>query len=88
MSIQDAIENYIVAELLHGRRTHIDRNESLIHAGILDSLTLLQLIAFIEERFGVVVDEADMNPENFQTINAATAFVERKAGGSEARKTD
>jgi acyl carrier protein len=78
--LKQAIESFIVTELLHNRVSRLDADKSLISGGILDSLTLLQLIAFLEERFHIKVDDADMHPGNFQTINAATAFVERKLG--------
>jgi len=80
MMIESTIENYILSELLPGRKSQIDYNESLISSGVLDSLTLLQLIAFLEEKFGISVDDSEMNPNNFQTIKHMSMFIEGKLG--------
>ncbi len=52
--------------------------ESLLTSGVLDSLTMHDLIGFIEERFETSVDEDEMMPENFQTIDYLVRFVEQK----------
>lgn len=82
MTIEEAIDNYIHDELLHGRNVQIDPDKSLISSGLLDSLTLLQLIAYLEEKFNISVDDSEMNSGNFQTIRIMTAFVEKKMKGS------
>ena len=52
--------------------------ESLLTSGVLDSLMMLDLVGFIEERFGTSVDEDEMMPENFESIDYLVRFVERK----------
>jgi acyl carrier protein len=82
MSIEADIERYIVEEILLGSGdSRLDPNESLIDAGILDSLALLRLIGFVEERFGVTVDDVEVVPDNFESINATKAFIEMKRNG-------
>jgi acyl carrier protein len=78
MSIEERIEQYITTELLVGKRKKLQVDESLISSGLLDSLTLFQLIAFVEQEFKVKVDDGEMTPENFQSIAAIKAFVDRK----------
>ena len=78
MSAQARIERFILDELLMGSRDSIDPDESLIASGVLDSLALLRLIGFIEEQFGVVVDDDEVVPENFESINVMTALVTTK----------
>jgi acyl carrier protein len=68
---------YIADELLDRRRP-IGDDESLISSGLLDSLSLHELIAFIEDTFGVTVENDDMRPDNFQSLNAIKAFLDRK----------
>jgi len=77
MDIVTTIQDYITRELVKNK-SHIDPDESLIGSGLLDSLTLLQLIAFLEDEFGVKVESSDMAPENFQTLNAMKTFLEQK----------
>ena len=75
MDIAASIQRYITDELLVGKKIHIDSDTSLISSGILDSLTLLQLIAFIGEQFAITVQDDEMALDNFLTINAIVSFV-------------
>lgn len=79
MDVETAIERFVVDEIMLGdSNTKIDPNESLISSGVLDSLALLRLIAFLEEQMGVTVDDSEVIPENFETINEIKLFIEKK----------
>lgn len=78
MRIEAEIERFIVDELVEEDLAQIDPNESLIERGLLDSIAVLRLMAFIEEQFGVTVDEGEVVPDNFETINSLKVFLERK----------
>lgn len=56
----------------------------LLDSGILDSLSLLQLVVFLEERFGVTVGAADLLPENFNSINSIGAYLRTRQQGRQA----
>lgn len=47
----------------------------LIAAGILDSMALVQVVGFIEERFGLRVGDSDLTPEHFSTVAAMAAYL-------------
>jgi acyl carrier protein len=79
MDIEKTLERFIVDELLLGKRATIGVDESLIGSGILDSLTLLELIAFVEKRFNLKVADSDMVPDNFKTIARIKTFIETRA---------
>ncbi|MBK8900845.1 MAG: acyl carrier protein [Anaerolineaceae bacterium] len=82
MNIETKIERFLVEEILLGdRQTKIDPDQMLIEAGILDSLTLLRLITFVEDQFGVMVDDGEVVPDNFQSIRMTSAFIEKKMQG-------
>ena len=79
MDLETAIEQFIVDEIMLGdSNTKIAPDESLISSGVLDSLALLRLISFLEDQMGVTVDDSEVIPENFETINDIKAFVENK----------
>ena len=83
MDTESTIEQFIVNEIMLGdKTTKIDPSESLISSGVLDSLALLRLIAFLEEQFNITVEDSDVVPENLETINDVVAFVEEKSPGS------
>jgi acyl carrier protein len=78
-STEAVIERFIVHDLLLGStHTELDLNQPLISSGILDSLALLQLMSFIEQQFGVPVQDGEVIPDNFQTIKRISTFIERK----------
>lgn len=79
MDLETAIERFIVDEImLVDSQTKIDPDESLISSGVLDSLALLRLIAFLEEQLGITVEDSEVIPENFESINEIKAFIDRK----------
>jgi acyl carrier protein len=49
-------------------RAHLDDDEDLIDSGVVDSLGIFQLVAFLEERFGIAIADAEITPDNFGTI--------------------
>ena len=49
----------------------------LLESGLLDSLAIVRLLTFIEREFDVLVQDADFDPENFETIATIGAMIER-----------
>ncbi len=56
----------------------LDDNMSFLQEGILDSMGILEIIMFLEERFGVTVAENEMVPQNLDSIENLIAFIDRK----------
>jgi acyl carrier protein len=56
----------------------VREDQSLMSSGTLDSTGILELIMFVEERFGLKVADEEMLPENFDSVNAIASFIERK----------
>ena len=61
-----------------GGNVTIADDTSFMKAHILDSTGFIELILFIEESFGVKVDDAEMLPENFDSLLNIEAYVGRK----------
>jgi len=58
----------------------VENGQSLLEAGILDSLGVLSLVSFLESRYEIGVSDDELLPENFDSIEAITAFVRRRQG--------
>jgi acyl carrier protein len=58
---------------------------SLLEAGVIDSTGVLELIGFLETRFGIEVADEEMLPQNLDSIRAISAYVQRKLAPSAAR---
>jgi acyl carrier protein len=56
----------------------IPASKSLIEAGILDSTGILELIGFLEEQFGILIEDDELIPENLDSIENIVQFVTRK----------
>jgi acyl carrier protein len=55
-----------------------DDDASFLRTGIIDSMGMAQLVAFLEETFGIRVADAELVPDNLDSLARVTAFVERK----------
>ncbi len=78
------IRNYIVENLFLGTDTGFGDDASLIDAGALDSTAAMELVAFLEETFGIQIANEEISPDNLETLNAMTALIERKTALSPA----
>ena len=81
MSVQHEIRSYIVDNILFGDAERLDDNVSFQESGILDSTGFLELITFVEERFGVDIADDELVPEHFDTLAKMSAFVDQKLAG-------
>ena len=77
MDQKSAIKNYIQTEILHGRNVSLKEDEDLLSAGIIDSLSILKLVAFVEERFNISVPDEDVVFDNFSSINALAEYLQQ-----------
>ena len=78
MTVAAQIRKYIQDNLLYGNSAPLGESDSLLEAGIIDSTGAMELVAFLEEEFGIRVDDRDLVPENLDSIAAMDAFVSRK----------
>lgn len=72
------IRAFIVENFLLGKDSGFDNGESLLESGVIDSTGIMHVVAFLEERFTITVDDEDMIADNLETVNRIAAFVERK----------
>jgi acyl carrier protein len=74
--IRAELTEFIVTNYLFGDVTRAPRDDdSLVENGIVDSTGILELIEFLESRFGVEVSEAETVPQNLGSISSLTEFV-------------
>jgi acyl carrier protein len=78
LMIEEQITECIFKQSPGARKRGVRRDEPLLQNGILDSLGVLELVSYLEQEFGIVVEDDDMAPENFQTIERIATFVTQK----------
>lgn len=78
--VRTAVRDFIVTRLAPAAgRTEIADDEDLIDTGVVNSLGIFQLVAFIEERFGVTIGDEEITPEHFGTVDAIDRLVTTRA---------
>jgi acyl carrier protein len=66
-------------ELIFGNeKQSIAANDNLLAQGIIDSMGVARLIAFIEQKFGILVNDEEVVPENFKDLHSLCGYVESK----------
>jgi acyl carrier protein len=84
--LEAVINDYISKELVQDSALlPLGNTTSLLETGVLDSLSLLKLVVFVQERFGIMVDDVDLVPENFDSVDAICAYLRSQDGGKAAR---
>lgn len=79
MDALSTIKRYIVTEIMHELDENVLDNEAaLIEGGIIDSMSLIKLVNFIEETFGFRITDEELDIENFKTVNALAGFINAK----------
>jgi acyl carrier protein len=86
--MESVINDYISREIVQDPAVlPLSNDTSLLTGGILDSLSLLRLVVFLQDRFQLTVDETDLLPENFDSVNAICAYLRaREPGRQEAAR--
>ena len=77
--LNERIRNFIVEKFPLARKRGINFQDNLLESGILDSLGILDLVAFVEQNFGIVLTDDELVPEHFQSIDRLTTFIQSKS---------
>jgi len=78
-TIKDSVRAFVIENFLFGDATHeLAETDSLIENGIIDSTGVLELVAFMEDCYGITVADVDIVPANLDSLARITAFVTLK----------
>jgi acyl carrier protein len=77
--VESLIMDFITKETTAPQLLPVGLDTKLIESGILDSLSILRLVAYIQERFEVAVIPEDVVGENFETVKSIAAFIKGKS---------
>jgi acyl carrier protein len=77
--VEKIIRKFLAEQILPEAEVEkLDKDTPLLQTGILNSLTLIHLIDFLEGQFDLTVSPAEFQPENFQTIHTICDYIQRK----------
>lgn len=79
MNIENKVREFISNNfLLHEDDVVLNPGSSLLEEGIIDSTGVLELVSFIETEFNIQIGEDEIIPENLDSIENITIFIQKK----------
>ena len=83
VDLMSEIRNYICGTMLIGLSDQsIEPDESLVQRGVVDSTGVLELVEFLQDRYGISVKDEEITIQNLDTLNSITAFLQQKLAAS------
>lgn len=73
--IQTKLENYIATHILKQPGRSIPAQEALISNGLIDSFSLVDLALFVEDSFGVRIDDTELNADTFDSLGSLAKLI-------------
>ena len=80
MDTINTVRNFIINNFLFEDNQNLKEDTSFLKNGIIDSTGILELVAFIEETYGISVDDEELIPENLDSIANLVQYVRKKQG--------
>ena len=87
-NIQKTFRNFIIENFLFEEDDNLKEDTSFLENGIIDSTGVLELVMFIEETYGISVEDDDIVPENLDSISKIAEYVQRKQEQSTTSLTE
>ncbi|MBI1794820.1 MAG: acyl carrier protein [Chloroflexi bacterium] len=77
-SMFSVLEQYIASRILKQPNRKINPTESIISSGLIDSFSLVDLALFVEDTFGVRIDDSELNAQTFDTLTQLASLIETR----------
>ena len=77
------IRDFVFQQFPLAKKRNIGDDDSLLDNGIIDSLGVLDVVAFFEREFGIEISEDELLTDHFESIRIMTEFVQAKCNGTE-----
>ncbi|HUE99532.1 MAG TPA: acyl carrier protein [Anaerolineales bacterium] len=77
-TIIPTIEKFIAAQILKQSNRKISADEPLISSGLIDSFSLMDLALFVEDTFGVRIEDTELNANTFDNLLQLASLIESR----------
>jgi acyl carrier protein len=78
LDIEHTLIEFIRNKFLLGQQREKFSSEQPLLNGVIDSIDIMKLVVFIEEKFDIIVQDEDLVPENFQNVKKMTEYIQQK----------
>jgi acyl carrier protein len=72
------LEKFIATQILKQPNRKITADEPLISSGLIDSFSLMDLALYVEDTFGVRIEDTELNADTFDNLNQLSALIESR----------
>jgi acyl carrier protein len=76
--ICNTLAQYIATQILQQPKRKLAAGEPLISSGLIDSFHLVDLSLFVENQFGVRIDDSELNKDTFDTLDQLAAIIQER----------
>ena len=76
-NLVDVVRTYVLQTFPLARRRNISDDDNLLSSGVIDSLGVLEIVTFLQEKFSLEIEDDDLTPENFSSVRTISQFIER-----------
>ncbi|MFB7633625.1 phosphopantetheine-binding protein [Streptomyces sp. NPDC056149] len=77
------IKRFLIKEFLPDvTADQLDADLDLLETGVIDSLQLVRVISWLTERFGIPIEQVELAPDNFRSVNTMQKFIESATSGA------
>ena len=81
LDLESQIRGFLSENILFDGEGIVYNNDaSLLEAGVMDSLGVMELVTFVSKSYGIIVPLEDISPVNFDSVNRLAAYVRRRRG--------
>lgn len=77
-SIEEQISHFICEEIIHQPERTLALAEPLLSSGLLDSFSLMDISLFVEDNFGVRIDDTELNVDTFDTLEELAVLIRNR----------
>ena len=85
MDVKKKIVEFISDNYLKGRKLDHGYDTSFLDQGIIDSVAVIEIVAFLEEAFNIRVEDEEIIPDNLDSINRLESYVLAKVKGEKSQ---
>lgn len=78
MALKAEMLNYIYINFPIAKKKKVTEKDHLLESGIIDSLGIMEIVNYLIEEKGVEIDEEDLTPENFDSVESIVTLINKK----------
>jgi acyl carrier protein len=78
LDIEREVHSFVMSNFLFDQSVDLEPDDSLLDKGLIDSTGVIELVDFLEERFGIKVEDDEVIPANLDSVRSVAKYVVKK----------